>query len=306
MKVGFIGLGNIGMPMAKTLLGAGFDLTVHNRSRGKVGEMVALGAGAAQTPAEITQETDIVLTCLPDVPTVEHIFLGDDGIVANAHRGQILVDHSTVGPSTSRKIAQAAEAKGIPFLDAPLGGGSAQAAVDATLTIMVGGDRGAYEKALPVFNAMGKNVPYMGASGSGSAMKVVSNLMVGINSLGAAEALLLAVRLGLDPQLFLETAYTNAGHSFMLSYLGPTMLSHDFSRPAGTLRPRLGGLVKDLGLAYEAAKELDVPLPAGIESLKIFQDAVSRGLGEEDIAAILLVLEDRADAQKSERDKGNH
>ncbi len=117
MKVGFIGLGNIGKPMAQTLLRAGIDLTVHNRSRGKVQEMVALGAASAASAAEITQKTDFVLTCLPDVPTVEDMFLGHDGIVANARPGQILVDHSTVGPATSRKIAQKAEEKGAPFLE---------------------------------------------------------------------------------------------------------------------------------------------------------------------------------------------
>ena len=121
MKVGFIGLGNIGMPMAKTLLGGGIDLTVHNRSRGKVDEMVALGATAASSAAAITRVTDMVLTCLPDVPTVEEIFLGDEGIVANAREGQILVDHSTVGPGTSKKIAEGAKARGASFLDAPPG-----------------------------------------------------------------------------------------------------------------------------------------------------------------------------------------
>lgn len=291
MKVGFIGLGNIGMPMAKTLLKAGFELTVHNRSRSKVHEMVALGAISASSPAEITQTTDIVLACLPDVPTVEEIFLGDEGIMTNAREGQVLVDHSTVGPGTSRKIAEAARIRGASFLDAPLGGGGPHAAVDGTLTIMVGGDQDTYERALPVFQAMGKNIPHMGPSGTGSAMKVVSNLMVGINSLGAAEALLLATKLGIDPQLFLDTAATNAGSSFMLSYLGSTMASHDFSRASGTLRPALRPLVKDQELANAAAAEAGVTLLAGKVALEIFQAAMNQGLGEEDIGSIFQVVE---------------
>ena len=299
MKVGFIGLGTLGMPMSKTLLGAGFELIVHNRSRGKVVEMTRLGAIPAWSPAEVTEASDLVLTCLPDVPTVEQVFLGEIGIVPHCRPGQVLVDHSTIDPSTARKIAQAAQDRNAFFLDAPLGGGSPQAAVDATLTIMVGGDRRAYEKALPVFQAMGKVIPYMGPSGAGSAMKLASNLMAGINSVGAAEAFLLAVRLGVAPQLFLDTASTNAGRSFMLSYLGPTMLSRDFSRTSGSLRPALRLLVKDLSLICQIAGEVGVPLPAGTEALKVFQAAASMGMGEDDFASILLVLEELANQQSS-------
>ena len=295
MKVGFIGLGNIGMPMAKTLLKAGFTLTVHNRSRGKVDEMVTLGAEQAWSPKEIAGATDIVLTCLPDVPTVEEIFLGEEGVVRNARPGQILVDHSTIGPSTARKIAKAADSIGAFFLDAPLGGGSAQAAVEGTLTIMVGGDRRAYERALPVFQAMGSTIPYMGPAGAGSTMKLVSNLMAGINSVGVAEAFLLARRLGLNPQVFLDTAATNAGRSFMLSYLGPIMAGGDFTRPVDTLRPALRLITKDLELITDAAQEAGVPLLAGAQALRVFQEASSLGMGEDDLASILRVLEELAD-----------
>jgi 3-hydroxyisobutyrate dehydrogenase-like beta-hydroxyacid dehydrogenase len=291
MKVGFIGLGNIGMLMAKTLLRGGIDLTVHNRSQGKVEEMVALGASRASSTAEITRATDMVLTCLPDVPTVEEIFLGSEGIIANARDGQILVDHSTVDPGTSKKIAAAAEARGASFLDAPIGGGSPQAAVDGTLTIMVGGARDSYEQAMPVFQVMGKTIPHMGPSGAGAAMTVVSNLMVGINSAGAAEALLLATKFGIDPQLFLETAATNAGNSFMLSYLGPTMVSRDFSDPGNKTRPTLRLLVKDQELANATASEVGLSLLAGKGALKIFQAALDYGSAEDDIASILLAVE---------------
>ena len=142
MRVGFIGLGNIGMPMAKTLLAAGFDLTVYNRSRGKVEEMQVIGAKAASSVAEITETTDIPLACLPDVPTVEEVFLGKDGIVANTRSGQILVDHSTGGPATSQRIAEAARLKGAKFLDAPVSG-LAERAAQGQLSIMVGGEQSA-------------------------------------------------------------------------------------------------------------------------------------------------------------------
>ncbi len=134
-KVGFIGLGRMGLPMSYRLLAAGFDLTVHNRSQGKVQEIASAGARAATSVAEVVQEADVVLACLPDVATSEEIFLGDDGIVANAKPGQVLVDHSTVGMATSKACAAAAEAKGAFFLDAPISGGTERAA-DGTLTIM--------------------------------------------------------------------------------------------------------------------------------------------------------------------------
>ena len=159
MRVGFIGLGRMGMPMAKNVLKAGFELRVHNRSRGKVDEMVALGAEAATSPGEVTQASDIVLTCLPDIPTVEQVFLGENGVVTSARQGQILVDHSTIGPSTARKIAAAADEKGASFLDAPITGGSIDVAAAATLNILVGGDKDAYQQALPVLRAMGKKSP---------------------------------------------------------------------------------------------------------------------------------------------------
>ena len=253
--------------------------------------MVALGASRASTTAEITRATDMVLTCLPDIATVEEIFLGGDGIVTNARKGQILVDHSTVDPGTSRKISVAAKNRGVSFLDAPIGGGSPQAAVDGTLTIMVGGDRDTYEQALPVFQVMGKTIPHMGPSGAGAAMKVVSNLMVGINSAGAAEALLLATKFGIDPQLFLDTAATNAGNSFMLHYLGPTMISRDFAGPGANTRPTLRPLVKDQELANSAASEVGISLVAGRAALTVFQAAMADGSGEDDIASILLAVE---------------
>ena len=290
MIVGFIGLGRMGMPMAKNVLRAGFELTVHNRSGTKVDEMVALGATGASSPKEVTQATDIVLTCLPDVPTVEQIFLGDEGIVSNVRPGQILVDHSTIGPGTARKIAQAAEIKGAFFLDAPITGGSIDVAAAGTLNILVAGDRNAYEKALPVLQAMAKDIPYMGASGGGSTMKLVNLLMVGINSLGAAEAFLLAVRYGVDPQLFLDIVGKSAGNSWMLSFIGPRMLNRDFTGDRVPLRLPL----KDQELVHEMAREVGVRLPAGSEALRIFQDAANKGLEEYDMSAILLVLEEMA------------
>jgi len=184
-KVGFIGLGRMGLPMAYRLLAAGFDLTVHNRSQGKVQEIAAAGAKAATSVAEVVWESEIVLACLPDVSTSEAIFLGDDGIAANARPGQVLVDHSTVGMATSKACAAAAEDKGAFFLDAPISGGTERAA-DGTLTIMAGGPADAYRRALPSFDTMGATVRHIGPTGTGTVVKLVNQLLVGIHSVAAA------------------------------------------------------------------------------------------------------------------------
>jgi len=294
MKVGFIGLGRMGMPMSQRLLKAGFYLTVHNRSRGKVEELARLGAHPAFSPAEVSRASDIVLTCLPDVPTVENVFLGEDGIVPAARPGQILVDHSTVGPSTSRRIAEAAEAIGASFLDAPISGGVERAA-NGTLTIMVGGDQGAFERAHPVFEAFGANIRHVGISGAGSVVKLVNQLLCGVHSQVAAEALLLGVRGGADPRVLLEILGTSWGTSFMLSRNGPVMVERDFANARAPLRL----YVKDLHLIREFAREIGSPAPLGDLTTEIFQEASNKGMGELDVSCLVLPLEERARAQVS-------
>ena len=294
MKIGFIGLGRMGMPMSQRLLKAGFHLTVHNRSRGKVDEMARLGAHPAASPAEVTRASDIVLTCVSDVPAVESVFLGEDGIVPAARPGQILVDHSTVAPSTSRKIAQAADAVGASFLDAPISGGVERAA-DGTLTIMVGGDPEAVEQARPVFEACGANIRHLGATGSGSVVKLVNQLLCSIHSLAAAEALLVGAKAGADPQVLLEILGTSWGTSFMLSRNGPVMVDRDFDNARAPLRLYL----KDLSLMQEFAGEIGSPTPLGSLTLETIQEAINNGMGELDVSCLVLPLEQQAGAQIS-------
>ena len=294
MKVGFIGLGNMGMPMSKNLLKAGFELTVHNRSRGKVDEIARLGATSASSSAEVTLASDIVLTCLPDVATVEHVFLGDEGILNSVRPGQVLVDHSTVGPSTSKKITQEAQSMGAYFLDAPVSG-LVTGATEASLTIMVGGEKSAYEKALPVFQALGRNIYHVEPSGAGIVTKLTNQLLFVINALAAAEVFHLAVKVGADPRLMLDIWGKSSGQSFSLSYMATGMLSRDFD--GGVLPFRM--LAKDLGLAYDLAQEARTPLPAGTEAVKIFQAAASKGMAENDVSAMLLLLEELAERQAS-------
>ncbi|MCH7606220.1 MAG: NAD(P)-dependent oxidoreductase [Chloroflexi bacterium] len=271
--------------MSRNLLEKGFQLAVHNRSRAKVDEMAALGATPASSPGEVTKISDVVLTCLPDVPTVEQIFLGDNGIVANSAPGQILVDHSTIDPPTAQKITKAAESTAASFLDAPVSGFPVGAA-RGTLTIMVGGDEFTFGTALPVFQAMGSNIQYVGPTGAGSSMKLVNQLMLLINTLGAVEGFLLGAKLGVDPQLLLETIGKSSGQSVALSMMGPLMMNRDFSDEIGNL----GAAVKDIKLLNDVAAQAGVPIHVGAEASRLVQSASTMGLEQRSVSALLQVL----------------
>ena len=286
LRLGFIGLGRMGLPMSYRLLQAGFDLTVHNRSQPKVREIAEAGAHAAASAAQVTIEADVVLACLPDVAASEAVFLGDDGIIANARPGQILIDTSTVGIATSKACAAAAEAKGASFLDAPISGGT-ERAVDGSLTIMAGGPRDAYDTALPVFQAMGETVRYIGPTGSGTVAKLVNQLLVGIHSVAAAEAMMLGAKAGADPATIFEVVNSGWGQSFMLGRNAPVMLDRDFDG----VRTQIKVFLKDMGLIQELVKDLDVPSPGADLAYQMINQAVEQGLGDMDIGAIVLPLE---------------
>ncbi len=287
-KVGFIGLGRMGLPMAYRLLAAGFDLTVHNRSQGKVQEIAAAGAKAATSVAEVVRESEIVLACLPDVSTSEAIFLGDDGIAANARPGQVLVDHSTVGMATSKACAAAAEDKGAFFLDAPISGGTERAA-DGTLTIMAGGPADAYQRALSSFDTMGATVRHIGPTGTGTVVKLVNQLLVGIHSVAAAEAMIVGAKAGANPALVFEVVNSGWGHSFMLDRNAPVMLDRDFDG----VRTQIKVFLKDMGLIQDLTKELGIDLPGANLAYNFLTQAVDKGLGDMDAGASVKLLEEQ-------------
>ncbi len=297
-KVGFIGLGRMGLPMSRRLLQAGFDLTVHNRSQGKVQEIAREGAHPARSTAEITENTDILLACLPDIATVEEVFLGPGGVIESARPGQVLVDHSTVGVKTSRACAEAAKKKGAQFLDAPISGGT-ERAQDGTLTIMAGGPKEAYDKALPMFEAMGATVRLIGPTGTGTTVKLVNQLLVGLHSLAAAEGMLLGAKSGADPELVFEVVNSGWGQSFMLNRNAPVMMDRDFDG----VRTQLRVFLKDLGLIHELAQELKVPTPGADLVYQLLSQATEQGLGDMDGAAIVLPLEEKAGFQIKRKPK---
>ena len=288
-KIGFIGLGRMGLPMAYNLLKAGLDLTVHNRSQPKVQDIAAAGAIAAISSAEVTRQCDIVLACLPDIATSEEVFLGPDGVMANARPGQIIVDHSTVGIDTSKACAGAADAKGAMFLDAPISGGT-ERAENATLVIMAGGPEEAFAAALPAFDAMGGTVRHTGPTGTGTTVKLVNQLLVGVHTLAAAEAMLMGTKSGADPALVYELVSSGWGQSFMLDRNSSVMLDQTYEDARAPVRT----ILKDLGLIQELARSIDTPTPAGDVAYKLFAQAAEAGLGDLDMPGVARLLEKEA------------
>jgi 3-hydroxyisobutyrate dehydrogenase-like beta-hydroxyacid dehydrogenase len=272
--------------MALNLLKAGFDLTVHNRTRSKVEELVARGAKAAASPGELAGKTDVVLSCLADVPSTLEAFLGAGGALEAARPGQVLVDHATVELETSRRMHEACRQKGAFFLDAPISGGPGGAA-DATLSIMAGGEMEPFEKVLPVFQAMGKTVLFMGGPGSGTATKLVNQLLVGIHTLAACEALTLARKVGVNLEKLIYVLERSWGQSRMLERNAASILTRSFGPSSVPLR----NLLKDLSIILELARAEGVSLPAGGEAHRVFSALAKEGLGACDIAAACLYLE---------------
>ena len=284
-NVGFIGLGKMGRPMTQQLLKAGFEVTVHNRSRGVVDELANEGAKPASSPRAVAEAADFVLTCLPDPPTVEAIYLGDDGIMAGGRSGQVWIDHSTVSPATNQRCADAAAGRGAAFLDAPVSGGPGGAQA-GTLTIMVGGDKATFDKAIPLFEAMGKNIKHCGGPTTGTIVKLVNQLLVGIHTVAAVEGFVMGVKAGADPQVMLDLLGTSFGASRMLNRNVPLMLDRKFD-PATPVSL----ILKDLGLINALGLELGTRLPLGANSLELYKEAKALGFGDNDMAAMVLPAE---------------
>lgn len=203
MKIGFIGLGTMGLPMANNLLKKGYELIVYNRTKEKMQSLVDKGAMTAASPKEAAEKSEIVFTIVTADQAVEEVMLGKDGIIAGAHPGLIVVDSSTISPATSKRMAQALAERGVEMLDAPVAG-SEPHAIEGTLTFMVGGKEEIFEKCRDVFLAMGKNAYYMGESGNGSYMKLANNLMSAVNLLVFSEAVTMAAKAGIDPEVFVK------------------------------------------------------------------------------------------------------
>jgi 2-hydroxy-3-oxopropionate reductase len=255
-RVGFIGLGIMGSPMARHLLEAGFPLTVHSRSPAPVDALVSDGAVRATSPSEVAGVSDVVITMLPDTPDVEHVMLGDDGVAVGAPAGTLVIDMSTIDPGPTRAIAEQLGKHGVEMLDAPVSGGE-RGALDGTLSIMVGGPDGAFARAQPILQAMGKNIVHVGPSGAGQITKACNQLVVAATIEAVAEALVLAERSGVDPAKVREALLGGFAGSKILEVHGQRMLDRSFE-PG--FRARLHR--KDARIVLDAARAAGSPIPA--------------------------------------------
>lgn len=289
MSVGFVGLGNMGQGMVDNLLAKGADLTVFTRTQSKIEAMIDRGAKGASSVVDLTNNVNVVLMCLPDVKTSRDLLLGSDGVIANSRSGQVIVDHSTVDIATSRACARAAEDKGVHFLDAPISGGPGGAEA-GTLAIMVGGDESAFETAHEYFVKMGANVKLMGPSGTGTAMKLINQLLVAVNTVAAAEAFALANSAGVDIQIAADLLAVSWGGSTMVDRSAPITASRDFANSAAPVR----NLDKDMGIIKQLAADEGLSLELALKSYAMFHTMLEQGNREHDIAAVLEIIEERS------------
>jgi 2-hydroxy-3-oxopropionate reductase len=283
--VGFIGLGIMGAPMAANLVAAGHEVTGYNRSPAKVAALVERGAKGASTVAEAVRGADVVITMLPDSPDVLDVVTGEDGVLAHSHPGQLLVDMSTIRPEVSRQVAEAAAAKGVKALDAPVSGGEA-GAVEGKLSIMVGGDAEAFGAARPVLEAMGTTIVHVGPSGSGQTVKAANQLIVAGNIQLLAEAVVFLERSGVDLERSIEVLGGGLAGSTVLNRKAPNMIKRDF-----TPGFRLELHHKDLGIVTTAAREAGVVIPLGAAAAQLVGAMVARGDGGLDHSGLLKLTE---------------
>lgn len=284
-RVGFIGLGVMGMPMATNILKAGYPLTVWNRTREKMRGLVSMGALPGESPKDVAEKSDVVITMVADSPDVEQVILGPQGVIEGAHPGLIVVDMSTISPSVTRRIAKELEKKGIRMLDAPVSGGDV-GAKQGTLSIMVGGPEDAFKECLPIFEVLGKRITYMGPSGSGQITKLCNQVICALNIQAVCEGLMLAAKAGLDLEKMLNVVTGGAASSWMLSNLAPKMIKRDFE-PGFKISHQL----KDLRHALSLAEDLKIPLPGTALVSQLFRIVEALGMGDRGTSAAIVGME---------------
>jgi 2-hydroxy-3-oxopropionate reductase len=284
-KIGFVGLGIMGKPMAKNLLKASHSLVVYDIMPAGMEELVAAGADKGSSPKDVASRTDIVITMVPDGPEVEQAVLGSDGVLEGARKGTIVVDMSSISPMVSQKVGAACEAEGVEFLDAPVSGGEPKA-IDGTLAIMVGGRKDVFDKVEPILRQMGSSVVLTGKVGAGNVTKLANQIMVACNIAAMGEALVLATKAGLDPEVVFNAVKAGLAGSTVLNVKAPMVYSRNFK--AG-FRIRLHH--KDLRNALLAAESLNVSLPLTTAVQNMLASLVNDGKGDLDHSAIVQFIE---------------
>src|SRR5712691_7648719 len=291
-KVGFIGLGNMGLPMAQNLLKddfavAGFDLNAQATEK-----LAASGGNRANSLADACKDVEVVITMLPAGEHVREVYLGDDGVLAAVAPGTLLIDSSTIDVKTARDVAQAAQSRGFAIVDAPVSGGVAGAEA-ATLTFMVGGNDKAFERAKPVLETMGKTVIHAGSACNGQAAKICNNMILGVSMIAVSEAFLLAEKLGLDAQKLFEIASKSSGQCWSLTNYCPVPGPVPTAPANNEYKPGFASalMVKDLTLAQDAANAAGASTPLGAEAAQLFNLFVNSGNGAKDFSGIIRMLD---------------
>lgn len=290
-RVGFIGLGLMGKPMARNLMRAGYPLTIHNRSRGPVDELAAEGATPATSPKEVAEQVDVVITCLPDSPDVEQVTLGSNGITEGGRPGLTVIDMSTIAPGVAVRIADELAERDIHWLDAPVSGGDV-GAQQGTLAIMVGGDEAVFQDCLDLFQAMGQNIVHVGGAGAGQVTKVCNQIIAAGTIAAMSEALVLAAKAGADVERVIEAIQGGAARCWALEVRAPQILRRE-------LEPGFKAYMqyKDLNIVLDAGKTYQVALPVTGTVRELYTAMLAAGRGELDTSAVVTVLEDLAHVQ---------
>ena len=290
-RVGFVGLGIMGKPMARNLLKAGFPLTVHNRSRAKIDELVKDGASPAASPKEVASAADIIITMLPNSPDVELVTLGAGGLKEGAKAGQLLIDMSTINPIVSQKIAHELAGVGVAMVDAPVSGGE-KGAIEGTLSIMAGGTPKDFERAVPIFTALGKTITHMGPLGTGGFTKLANQIIVAINLTAIGEALVFGTKAGVDPRKMVRALSGGLAGSKCLDQKSEKILAGDFG-PGFKVDLHF----KDINLIEDAARSVGAPIPTAALVEQLFAALRVRGRGGLDHSSIVTIFEDLAGIQ---------
>lgn len=285
MKIGFIGLGIMGKPMAKNLMKAGHELVVYNRSQNKADELVEMGAVRAFSPKEVAEQCKVIITMVPNSPQVRDVCLGENGVIDGAQEGTIVIDMSSIDPVESKAIGSALAERGIEMMDAPVSGGEPKA-IDGTLSVMVGGSKENFDKYYDVLMAMAASVVYVGDLGSGNVAKLANQVIVAVNIAAVSEAMTLAVKNGADPELVYQAIRGGLAGSTVLDAKAPMMMAHDF-KPGFRIELH----IKDLGNALNAAHATSTSIPLTAQVMEMMQALKNDGAGSEDHSALVRYYE---------------
>lgn len=295
MKLGFIGLGAMGKPMAKRLVAASHDLFVYDVAESAVDELVKHGARGCSSPLEVAKETEMILLSLPNSAIVARVVAGDEGVFVGAGEGHTIIDLSSVDPKSTRRLAAEADQRGIDYMDAPVSGGVSGAEA-GSLTIMLGARSTSVAKVMPVLSILGKKISHVGTVGAGDAVKIVNNLLLGANMAALAEALVLGRKLGLEAGTMSEIIGQGSGKSYVLDAKMQNFIMKGNFKPGFAVDLQY----KDLGLAMDAAKDAKMPLPMTSQAIQLFEMARAKGYGGEDMSSVIKVWEELMDIQVRE------